>query len=161
MFKTFLIAALLVVSSGYGLTFAARHSSPFGTLSGDWLQDAPPSATISLQERVMKASQIYHIISTFFPGLSQGKFDADYEQYLATVLRAESRREFDLASMAFVADLHDGHSWFYDHWLEQTYGQPIGSGCLSSKRKVDRGTQPAGCDSPRRRDQRHRQHFHR
>jgi carboxyl-terminal processing protease len=126
MCKTFLIAALLVVSSGYGLTIAARHAPPSGALLGDWLQDAPPSATISLQERVMKASQIYHIISTFFPGLSQEKFDADYEQYLATVLGAESRREFDLASMAFVADLHDGHSWFYDHWLEQTYGQPIG-----------------------------------
>jgi carboxyl-terminal processing protease len=87
---------------------------------------AQNSATISLRERVMMASQIYHVISTFFPGLSQEKFDAAYEQYLGTVLRTEDRREFDLASMEFVADLHDGHSWFYDKWLDQTYGQAVG-----------------------------------
>jgi carboxyl-terminal processing protease len=87
---------------------------------------AQSSATISLQERVMMASQVYHVISTFFPGLSQEKFDAAYEQYLATMLRSDDRREFDLASMEFVANLHDGHSWFYDTWLDHTYGQPIG-----------------------------------
>ena len=86
----------------------------------------PSPAAIDLQERVMMASQIYHVISTFFPGLSQEKFDAAYRQYLATILRTEDRREFDLASMEFVADLHDGHSWFYDKWLDQTYAQPIG-----------------------------------
>lgn len=72
------------------------------------------------------ASRIYHIVSTFFPGLSQEKFDADYEQYLSTILRSDDRREFDLASMKLIADLHDGHSWFYDNWLDQTFGQPIG-----------------------------------
>ncbi len=86
----------------------------------------PSSAAIDLQDRVMMASQIYHVISTFFPGLSQEKFDVAYRQYLATILRTEDRREFDLASMEFVADLHDGHSWFYDKWLDQTYAQPIG-----------------------------------
>jgi carboxyl-terminal processing protease len=86
----------------------------------------PSSAAIDLQERVMMASQIYHVISTFFAGLSQEKFDAAYRQYLATILRTEDRRKFDLASMEFVADLHDGHSWFYDKWLDQTYAQPIG-----------------------------------
>ena len=74
----------------------------------------------------MMASQIYHIIATFFPGLSQEKFDAAYKQYLATILPSEDRREFDLASMEFVAELHDGHSWFYDNWLDHTYGEPIG-----------------------------------
>jgi carboxyl-terminal processing protease len=87
---------------------------------------AQSSATISLQERVTMASQIYHIVSTFFPSLSQDKFDAAYQQYLATALRADDRREFDLASMEFVAGLHDGHSWFYDSWLDRTYGQPVG-----------------------------------
>ena len=72
------------------------------------------------------ASQIYHTISTFFPGLSQEKFDAAYQHYLAVILRTEDRREFDLASIEFVADLHNGHSWFYDNWLDQTYGQPTG-----------------------------------
>jgi carboxyl-terminal processing protease len=87
---------------------------------------AQSSATISLQERVTMASQIYHIVSAFFPGLSQAKFDAAYQQYLATALRSDDRREFDLASMALVAELHDGHSWFTDRWLDRTFGQPIG-----------------------------------
>jgi hypothetical protein len=76
-----------------------------------------PAATISLEDRARMATQIYHIISTFFPGLSQKKFDADYAEYLRTILHSEDRREFDLASMEFVARLHDGHSWFYDNWL--------------------------------------------
>ena len=87
---------------------------------------AQSSGTISLQERVTMASQIYHIVSSFFPGLSQQKFDASYQQYLAVALRTEDRREFDLASMALVAELHDGHSWFTDRWLDRTFGQPIG-----------------------------------
>jgi len=87
---------------------------------------AQSPATLSLQERVTIASQIYHIVSSFYPGLSQQKFDAAYQQYLATILRSEDRREFDLASMAFVAELRDGHSWFADRWLDRTYGQPIG-----------------------------------
>jgi carboxyl-terminal processing protease len=82
--------------------------------------------TISPQSRLLMASRIYHVVSTFFPGLSQEKFDADYEQYLGEILRSDDRREFDLASMKLIADLRDGHSWFYDNWLDQNYGQPIG-----------------------------------
>ena len=74
----------------------------------------------------MMTSRIYHVVSTFFPGLSQDKFDAAYEKYLSTILRTEDRRAFDLASMEFVADLHDGHTWFYDKWLDQNHGAPIG-----------------------------------
>lgn len=85
-----------------------------------------PPATISAPARLVMASRIYHVVSTFFPGLSQEKFDTNYEQYLGSILNSDDRRQFDLASMKLVADLHDGHSWFYDNWLDQTYGQPIG-----------------------------------
>jgi carboxyl-terminal processing protease len=81
---------------------------------------------LSLEDRVMMASRIYHVISTFFPELSQDKFDTAYQSYLSTILRTEDRKAFDLASMEFVADLHDGHSWFYDTWLDQNGGAPIG-----------------------------------
>jgi len=85
-----------------------------------------PAETISLEDRVRMATQIYHIISTFFPGLPQEKFDADYAEYLRTILHSDDRRKFDLSSMEFVARLHDGHSWFYDNWLDQTTAQPNG-----------------------------------
>lgn len=84
------------------------------------------SDTISVEDRVMMASRIYHVVSTFFPGLSQEKFDAGYAGYVRTILSATDRREFDLASMEFIADLHDGHSWFYDRWLDRAYAQPTG-----------------------------------
>ena len=87
---------------------------------------AQPSTKISLQERVTMATQIYHIVSSFYPGLSQKEFDAAYQRYLTVALGTEDRREFDLGSMALVAELHDGHSWFTDRWLDRTFGQPIG-----------------------------------
>jgi carboxyl-terminal processing protease len=111
MFRKLSVVVLLIAWVG---------STPTGRLH------AQTSGTISLQERVMMASQIYHVISTFFPGISQDKFDTDYKRYLDVITRSDDRREFDLASMALVADLHDGHSWFYDNWLDRTYGQPIG-----------------------------------
>jgi carboxyl-terminal processing protease len=84
------------------------------------------SATISLVDRVRTATEIYHTVSTFFPGLSQQKFDEDYADYVRTILPSDDRREFDLASMELIARLHDGHSWWYDTWLDQTTAQPIG-----------------------------------
>jgi len=87
-----------------------------------------PQATerLSLQERVLMASKIYRIVSTFFPHLSQKTFDTKYNDYVARILQTEDRREFDLVSMEFIAGLHDGHTWFYDNWLDRNYGQPVG-----------------------------------
>jgi carboxyl-terminal processing protease len=105
------------------LVFLALFSLALRT-AGAQATTAPP--TISLADRAMMASQIYHIVSTFFPDLAQEKFDAAYKQYLAAILASDDRRAFDLASMELVAGLHDGHSWFYDTWLDQTFAEPIG-----------------------------------
>jgi carboxyl-terminal processing protease len=109
-----------------GKFLAAAVLLGFVTLAIGPLAQAQSSAVISLDDRVRMATKIYHIVSTFFPGLSQEKFDMDYADYLRTILRSDDRREFDLASMEFIARLHDGHSWFYDTWLDQTNAQPIG-----------------------------------
>jgi carboxyl-terminal processing protease len=83
--------------------------------------------TISAVDRIMVASRIYHQVSTFFPDLVQKDFDENYKVYLKQVVNAsDSRLDFDLASMALIASLHDGHSWFYDGWLDQTYGHGVG-----------------------------------
>jgi carboxyl-terminal processing protease len=82
---------------------------------------------ISMTDRAMVASKIYHQISTFFPDLEQQTFDQQYAEYLNLILNAsDDRRDFDFASMALVATLHDGHTWFYDKWLDQAYGRPVG-----------------------------------
>lgn len=83
--------------------------------------------TVSLHERVMTASKIYHQITTFYPDLSLKQFDHDYDAYLAEILGpSDDRRNFDLASMALVATLHDAHTWFYDDWFDKNYGAPVG-----------------------------------
>ena len=88
---------------------------------------AQSAGKVSATDRMMTASKIYHQISTFFPDLQPQNFDQHYREYLNLVLNAsDDRRDFDLASMALVASLHDGHSWFYDKWLDQTYGRPVG-----------------------------------
>jgi carboxyl-terminal processing protease len=82
---------------------------------------------ISAVDRMMVASKIYHQVSTFFPDLQQKAFDQQYGEYLKLLLNAsDDRRDFDLASMALVATLHDGHTWFYDKWFDQEYGHPVG-----------------------------------
>lgn len=88
---------------------------------------AASGATISLRDRVNVASKIYHQIQTFFPDLNREQFERDWANYLSQILGAsDDRRAFDLATMALVATLHDGHTWFYDDWLGQNYGQPVG-----------------------------------
>ena len=77
------------------------------------------------EERVMMVSRIYHVVSTFF---------RDCRREVRCGLREVSIHYFAhggstgvrFASMEFVADLHDGHTWFYDKWLDQNYGAPIG-----------------------------------
>lgn len=106
--QTGIVLALLVVSS---ITRLAAQSD----------------ATVSLRDRLVTASKIYHQITTFFPDLSRQQFDRDYADYLASIVGAsDDRRAFDLASMSFIATLHDGHSAFDDPWLDQTFGQATG-----------------------------------
>ncbi len=85
------------------------------------------TSTISITDRAMVASKIYQQVTTLFPDLSHEQFERDYRDFLDHVLSADDdRRHFDLAAMALVASLHDGHSWFYDSWIERNYGQSVG-----------------------------------
>jgi carboxyl-terminal processing protease len=83
--------------------------------------------TITQHDRVMTATKIYQQITTFYPELSPSQFDQDYGEYIGQILGgSDDRRNFDLVSMAFVAKLHDGHTWFYDQWFDKEYGQAVG-----------------------------------
>jgi carboxyl-terminal processing protease len=97
---------------------AANTRNPSATVVGD---------TVSVAERVVTASKVYHQVATHFPELSPAEFDKTFASYIADITRAgDDRREFDLRTMALIASLHDGHTWFYDDWLAQAHGQPIG-----------------------------------
>ena len=87
---------------------------------------AQSQITISIQDRMMITSKIYLDVSTFFPSVDQGTFDGAYRSYLGKVINIDDRRGFDMESMALVATLNDGHTWFYDKWLDENYGQSVG-----------------------------------
>ncbi len=75
---------------------------------------------ISPRDKMWIASKIYASIESRFghwqaiPGFD---LDKAYQQYLDEIAGTTSRREFDLATIAFLAQLRNGHSTFSDDWL--------------------------------------------
>ena len=65
-------------------------------------------------------------------GLQTPGLDVSYKTYLRTALTSDDRRQFDLATIEFVSQLHDGHTFFWDTWLDQSsqplrfYAAPLG-----------------------------------
>src|SRR5581483_9130998 len=89
----------------------------------------PADEQLSSQDRVFMATQIYSDINIYFadfkddPGLN---LDNEYKLYLKAILVSDSRKDFDLATMAFIAKLGNGHTWFGDWWLRKDRGQQLG-----------------------------------
>jgi len=87
------------------------------------------SDQVSLKDRVWMASKIYSSVRTYFghwqavPNLD---LDAEYKKFVDRMIASESRRDFDLAALEFVASLKNGHSDFYDRGLLQSEGKPVG-----------------------------------
>lgn len=87
------------------------------------------NSKVSLEERVFVASKIFASIPIYFahwqniPGFN---LDDAYKNYLAKALVSSDRRDFDLASMEFVASLQNGHTGFWDKWLTEHYARGPG-----------------------------------
>ncbi|HYE15975.1 MAG TPA: S41 family peptidase [Pyrinomonadaceae bacterium] len=131
------------------------------------LASARPSAArqaevsnLSAEERAFVAAKIYSAVNTYFahwqavPGLD---FDAEFKKYLARATRAESRLDFDLATMELVASLRNGHTAFYDRamttqgpwkwrglWVTQVGGRWVVAG--SQTEGVRRGDEIVAVD---------------
>ncbi len=89
----------------------------------------PAADELSLQDRVFISSKIYSSVKLYFAhGSSLPNFDLDerYKAYLKSVIEAPSRREFDLATIAFIAELNNGHTSFNDEWLRKNSGGSLG-----------------------------------
>lgn len=109
-----------IVSITLFLALATTPASP---------SDSPASATLSLEERVVIASQLYSGIQMYFghwKGVPNLDLDKEYARYIQQAIASDSRRDFDLASMEFLATLQNGHSGFGDKWLRDEFGQMIG-----------------------------------
>lgn len=84
---------------------------------------------LPLEQRVWMASKIYSTIQSYFghwQAIPEFDLDASYQKYLAKILPTDDRKTFDLATMELLAQLKNGHSDFWDQWLDDTYGQPLG-----------------------------------
>src|ERR1022692_1571359 len=91
--------------------------------------DGPDSSTLSLDERVVMASQLYSAVQVYFghwKGVPNLDLDKEYARYVRQVIASDGRRDFDLASIEFLACLQNGHSGFSDKWLRDKFGEMIG-----------------------------------
>ena len=52
--------------------------------------------------------------------------DGEFERYVGAIEGAEERRDFDFASMRFLAAFRNGHTYFSDVWLRETHGRSLG-----------------------------------
>jgi carboxyl-terminal processing protease len=87
-----------------------------------------PDQVFPLKERVVIASRIYADVQIYFghwQGVPGFDLDAEYAAYLDKILATDNRKAFDLATMAFMAKLQNGHSGFRDIWFQDTYGQQL------------------------------------
>lgn len=93
---------------------------------------APAAASgdsLPLERRAWIASKIYASIQAYFghwEAVPELDLDAAYRDYLAEALASPSRFDFDLATLAFMARLENGHSGFADRWLFEVGGRPVG-----------------------------------
>src|SRR6476659_4965067 len=95
------------------LSGASLASALFASLA--WGQTKIP-----LDERMWVASKIYASIPVYFAhwqGVGEFDLDAVYREYLKAAVAAESRWDFDLLTLEFLARLKNGHTDFSDRFL--------------------------------------------
>ncbi|MGC1106862.1 MAG: S41 family peptidase [Candidatus Acidiferrales bacterium] len=115
-----------------GATHSQRAKTPdIGKLSRGLSPINPDlrtqETTIPLDERVFVATKIYALVrERFFYRSSLPNLDVSYKEYLRKVLATGDRRQFDFATMEFMASLQNGHTTFWDSWLGVMYGQGLG-----------------------------------
>lgn len=98
-------------------------------LMPDYFGQGLPENRLTPETREATASKIYTLLEAHFIGgeaPSNPARDVAYQSYLHTVLAKDSRSEFDLATMEFLTQAHNGHTLFIDSWLNEHHGQPLG-----------------------------------
>jgi carboxyl-terminal processing protease len=84
-----------------------------------------PTSDLDVTDRVVAASTIYSLIQQYFAhweGAPRSEVEAAYREYIARIVRDKSRKEFDLATLRFIAKLKNGHTQFFDSAFD---GRPL------------------------------------
>lgn len=87
-----------------------------------------PASRLDVVDRAMIGAEIYSSIKVNFGhwrSLPDFDLEKEFRAYLQEALSVDDRRSFDLATIAFVAKLHNGHSGFDDQWLWDNYGAEL------------------------------------
>jgi carboxyl-terminal processing protease len=95
---------------------------------GSAIAQNQPASRLELVDRAAMGSEIYSSIKMHFAhwrSLPNFNLEKEYRAYLQEILAMDDRRSFDLATIAFIAKLHNGHSGFSDDWLWDNYGQQL------------------------------------
>lgn len=80
---------------------------------------------LSVSDRVVIASKIYSLVQQYFAhweSAPRSEVEAAYREYVDHTVRSADRKDFDLATMRFVARLRNGHTQFFDNQLD---GRPL------------------------------------
>jgi len=86
-------------------------------------------AALAPRERALITAKLYAAVKLYFAHLSaipDFDLEASYAKLLDEAFAAKDRYAFDLACIAFVAELKNGHSNFYDDWLGTYNGESLG-----------------------------------
>ena len=84
---------------------------------------------LSTSEKAYVASKIYSSLQLYFAhwrGIPGFDFDGEYRAYLNRALSTKGRLDFDLVTLEFIARLRNGHTHFFDQWLDEHDGQLLG-----------------------------------
>src|SRR5262245_59368683 len=86
---------------------------------------AAQTADPDLAARRVLATRIYELVQQYcvhWEGAARADVDAAYRKYLASVLVSNDRGSFDLATLRFIASLHNGHTRSFD---DRAAGRPL------------------------------------
>ena len=79
------------------------------------------ASDLDATDRLVVASTIYSLVQQYFAhweGAPRADVDAAYREYIDRVLRDKSRKEFDLATLRFLACLKNGRTQFFDYAMD-------------------------------------------
>lgn len=114
---------------GFGRRLAGLGAMIVAAGAGPLPAQEAGTGPVAVEERMWIAAKMLAAVETHFAhweGVPDLDLDAAFRDYAAEAAAAPDRRAFSLASMKFLARLRNGHTGFFDPWLRETSGAPLG-----------------------------------
>lgn len=86
-------------------------------------------AKVPVDKRVFTSSKVYSLLQLYsLHGKAEAAldFDSSYGNYIHKILVTDDHLQFDLATVEFVAQLHNSHTFFWDTPLDKSNKEPLG-----------------------------------